>query len=100
MTEPIKFTIELMQQTAGKTSRDTAKFLNIKAPTYTQYLNSNFQSLIRFIKIADFCGYKVKLINKDKNMKLNLTKLLKDAEDGTVTNLETEQSSILNNDSD
>lgn len=88
MKNVIKFAIELMQQSAGKTSKDIAALLNIKAPTYTQYLSSNFQSLIRFIKIADFCGYKVKLINKNKNMKLNLTKLLKDAEEGNINNEE------------
>lgn len=88
MKNIIKFTIELMQQSAGKTSKDIAKLLNIKASTYTQYLTSNFQSLIRFIKIADFCGYKVKLINKNKNMKLNLTRLLKDAEEGNINNEE------------
>ena len=93
MENIIKFTIELMQQTAGKTSKDIAALLNIKAPTYTQYLTSNFQSLIRFIKIADFCGYKVKLINKDKNMKLNLTKLLKDSEAGNIDN-----EAVLDND--
>lgn len=88
MKNVIKFAIELMQQSAGKTSKDIAELLKIKAPTYTQYLSSNFQSLIRFIKIADFCGYKVKLINKNKNMKLNLTKLLKDAEEGNINNEE------------
>ena len=96
MKDPIKFTIELMQQTAGKNNKDIADILKIKPPTYTQYLNSNFQSLIRFISIADHCGYKTVLINEDKKLKLNLTKLLKDSETGSINSKDIDDN-IFNN---
>ena len=96
--QPIKFIIELMQHTAGKNSQDIARELNIKSPTYTQYLNGSFQSLIRFIYIADLCGYKIKLINKDKNMKINLTSFLK--RDSNIDSINDNNAAVLFTDSD
>lgn len=77
---PIKFFIDLMTATGQTTQTEIAKQLKITKSSYTQYLNSNFASILRFISIADICGFSVHLVNKKKNMNLNMTKMLKESE--------------------
>lgn len=77
---PIKFFIDLMTATGQTTQTEIAKKLKITKSSYTQYLNSNFASLLRFISIADICGFSVHLVNKNKNMNIDITKMIKESE--------------------
>ena len=72
----IKFFIDLMTVTGNTNQKELAKDLNISKSSYTQYLNSNFASLLRFIAIAELCGFEVHLINNKKNMNINMTEML------------------------
>lgn len=74
----IKFFIDLMSVTGGINQTDIANKLKITKSSYTQYLNSNFGSLLRFIAIAELCGFSIHLINKKKNMDIDMTEMLKD----------------------
>ena len=74
----IKFFIDLMTVTGNKSQSEIAKDLNITKSSYTQYLNSNFASLLRFISVAALCGFEIHLINSKKNMNINMTEMLKD----------------------
>ena len=74
--EAIRFIIQMMQQSAGKNSSDIAKYLKVSNSAYTQYLNGSFSALLRFIKIAKFCGYDINITNKEKAIDVNLTNLI------------------------
>ena len=74
----IKFFIDLMTVTGNTNQSDIAKHLNISKSSYTQYLNSNFASLLRFITIAELCGFDIHLVHDKKNMNINMTEMLKD----------------------
>ena len=74
----IKFFIDLMSVTGGVNQSEIANKLKITKSSYTQYLNSNFGSLLRFIVIAELCGFSIHLVNKKKNMNIDMTEMLKD----------------------
>ncbi len=74
--ESIRFIIQMMQQSAGKTSKDLADHLKVSTSAYTQYLNGSFAALIRFIRIAKFCGYDINISNKDKGININLSEMV------------------------
>lgn len=74
--EAIRFLIQMMQQSAGKTSKDISDYLKVSSSAYTQYLNGSFAALLRFIKIAKYCGYNINITNKDKGIDINLTELI------------------------
>ena len=74
--EEIRFLIQMIQQSAGKTSSDIAKYLKVSGSAYTQYLNGSFSALIRFIKIAKFCGYSIHIVNEEKSINIDLTNLI------------------------
>ena len=74
----IKFFIDLMSVTGGVNQSEIANKLKITKSSYTQYLNSNFGSLLRFIAIAELCGFSIHLVNKKKNMNIDMTEMLKD----------------------
>lgn len=74
--ETIRFLIQMMQQSAGKTSKDISDYLKVSSSAYTQYLNGSFAALLRFIKIAKYCGYNINITNKDKGININLTELV------------------------
>ena len=74
----IKFFIDLMSVTGGVNQSEIANKLKITKSSYTQYLNSNFGSLLRFIAIAELCGFSIHLVNKKKNMNIDMTEKLKE----------------------
>lgn len=74
--EAIRFLIQTMQQSAGKTSKDISEALKITSSAYAQYLNGSFAALLRFIKIAKLCGYTIHIVNKEKSINIDLTNLI------------------------
>ena len=60
----LKNTIKTMIAAAGKTGAGISKELQITRAAFTQYLNSDFSQVKRFIKIADLCGFQVVIKNK------------------------------------
>lgn len=74
--EAIRFLIQMMQQSAGKTSKDISDYLKVSSSAYTQYLNGSFAALLRFIKIAKYCGYNINITNKEKGIDINLTEMV------------------------
>ena len=74
--ESIRFIIQMMQQSAGKTSKDLAEHLKVTTSAYTQYLNGSFAALIRFIKIAKFCGYDISISNEEEGININLSEMV------------------------
>ncbi len=67
----IKSTIKLINQSAGKNGSAIAKELKITPGAYSQYLNSDFSSLERFIKICKLCNCEITISNKNGlNIKL------------------------------
>lgn len=74
--EAIRFLIQMMQQSAGKNSKDISEALKITSSAYTQYLNGSFAALLRFIKIAKICGYTIHIVNEKKNINIDLTNMI------------------------
>ena len=67
----IKNIIKTVNQAAGKNGNDIAKELNITPGRYSQYLNSDFLQLIRFIEICKICECEITISNKNGlNIKL------------------------------
>lgn len=67
----IKSVIKLINQAAGKNGSTIAKELQITPGAYSQYLNSDFSSLIRFIDICKICNCEITISNKNGlNIKL------------------------------
>ena len=67
----IKNTLKLINQAAGKNGSTIAKELNVTPGAYSQYLNSDFSSLIRFIEICKICNCEITISNKNGlNIKL------------------------------
>lgn len=67
----IKNVLKLVNQAAGKNGNDIAKALNITAAAYSQYLNSDFTSLTRFIEICKICDCEITISGKNGlNIKL------------------------------
>lgn len=60
-----------MNQAAGKNGSAIAKELQVTPGAYSQYLNSDFSSLERFIKICKICGCEITITSKNGvNIKL------------------------------
>ena len=67
----IKNTLKMINQAAGKNGSAIAKELNITPGAYSQYLNSDFSSLIRFIDICKICDCEITITSKNGlNIKL------------------------------
>lgn len=67
----IKNIIKTINQAAGKNGNEIAKELNITPGRYSQYLNSDFTQLNRFIEICKICGCEITITNKNGvNIKL------------------------------
>lgn len=66
-----KSILKLVNQAAGKNGSAIAKELQITPGAYSQYLNSDFSSLERFIKICKICGCEITITSKNGvNIKL------------------------------
>ena len=67
----LKNVLKLVNQAAGKNGSQISKELNITPGAYSQYLNSDFSSLVRFIEICKICGCEITISNKNGlNIKL------------------------------
>lgn len=66
-----KMLLKLVNQAAGKTGSAIAKELKITPGAYSQYLNSDFSSLTRFIEICKICNCEITITSKNGvNIKL------------------------------
>ena len=67
----IKNVLKMVNQAAGKNGSEIAKILKVTPGAYSQYLNSDFSSLIRFIEICKICNCEITISNKNGlNIKL------------------------------
>lgn len=67
----IKNVLKLVNQAAGKNGNDISKALNISPAAYSQYLKSDFTSVIRFIEICKICDCDITISGKNGlNIKL------------------------------
>ena len=61
----LKNTIKTMIAAAGKSGAGISRELHITRAAFTQFLNSDFLQVKRFIKIASLCNFEIVLRNKD-----------------------------------
>ena len=61
----LKSTIKTMIAAAGKSGAGISRELHITRAAFTQFLNSDFLQVKRFIKIASLCDFEIVLRNKN-----------------------------------